>query len=109
MTTFLEEVAGESTWMLPFELGCTNDGNKGTIAWKGATTWRFRIGKTKAWKGPPSFSVVGNGKGEITLVAIGEKDATFDNVGNHNQPRHECVDSHKPPPLESKGIESHTS
>jgi hypothetical protein len=36
MTTFLEEVAAKSTWcMLPLELGCTNDGNKGTIASKG--------------------------------------------------------------------------
>ncbi len=36
MTIFLEEVARESTWMLPFELGCTNDANKQTIASKGA-------------------------------------------------------------------------
>jgi hypothetical protein len=34
MTTFLEEVVGESTWMLPLELGCTDDGIKGTVASK---------------------------------------------------------------------------
>jgi hypothetical protein len=29
MTTF-SEVVGKSTWMLPLELGCIDDGNKGT-------------------------------------------------------------------------------
>ncbi len=107
MTTFLEEVVGESTWMLPLELGCTNDGNKRTVAWKGATTWRFRIGETKAWKGPPSFSAVRDSKGEIKSTTIGKEYATFDSVGNCSWPRHECEDCHKPPPLERKGIESH--
>jgi hypothetical protein len=37
MTTFSEEVAGESTWMLPLKLGCTNYGNKGIPTSKGAT------------------------------------------------------------------------
>jgi hypothetical protein len=48
MTTFLEEVAEESTWMLPFELGCTNDGNKRTVASKDVIGSRFKIGETKA-------------------------------------------------------------
>lgn len=48
MTTFLEEVAEEPTWMLPLELGCTNDGNKKTVASKDATSSRFKIGETKA-------------------------------------------------------------
>jgi len=38
MTTFSEEVVGKSTWMLLFELGYTDDGNKGIITSKGATT-----------------------------------------------------------------------
>jgi hypothetical protein len=37
MTTFSKEVVGESTWMLPLELGCIDDGNKGIVASKGAT------------------------------------------------------------------------
>jgi hypothetical protein len=38
MTTFLEEVVGKSTWMLAFELGYIDDGNKGIATSKGATT-----------------------------------------------------------------------
>jgi len=37
MTTFSEEVARESTWMLPPKLGCTNCGNKGIATSKGVT------------------------------------------------------------------------
>ncbi len=99
MTTFSEEVVAKSTWcMLPFELGCTNDGNKGTIASKGVATWRFKIGETITWKGPPSFSAVKDGKGEITSTATKEEYATFDSVGNRSWLRHECEDFHKPPP-----------
>jgi len=34
MTTFSEEVDGESTWMLPLELGCIDDGNKRIVTSK---------------------------------------------------------------------------
>jgi hypothetical protein len=70
--------------MSPLRLGCIDDGNKGTIASKDATTWKFRIKKIKTWKGPLGSNVIRNSKGEITLVAIGEGNVTFDSVGNHN-------------------------
>ncbi len=73
MTTFSKEVVGESTWMVPLELGCINDGNKGIVASKGATIRGFKIGETKARKGPPSSRIVGDGKGEITSIAIREE------------------------------------
>jgi hypothetical protein len=38
MTTFSKEVIRESTWMLPLELGCTYDGNKGIVASNNVTT-----------------------------------------------------------------------
>jgi len=38
MTTFSKEVVGKSTWMLPLELSCIDDGNKGIVASKDATT-----------------------------------------------------------------------
>jgi hypothetical protein len=41
MTTFSEEIVGESTWMLPLELGCTNDGNKGDYCIKGCNNLRI--------------------------------------------------------------------
>jgi hypothetical protein len=47
MTTFLKEVAEESTWMLPLEVGCINDGNKRIVASKGATGSRFKMEKQK--------------------------------------------------------------
>jgi hypothetical protein len=91
MTTFLEEVVGESTWMFPFELGCTNDGSK--------------TGEIKAQGGPIGSSEIGKNKGEITSIAIGKGDATFDSVGNHSPPRLECENFGEPPPSKGKGIE----
>jgi len=109
MTTFSKEVVGKSTWMLPLELSCIDDGNKGIVASKDATTWRFQTKEIKTWKGPPSFSAIGNDKGEITSVAIGEGNATFNSIGNHNPPSFECEDFDEPSPSKGKGIESHTN
>jgi hypothetical protein len=86
--------------MLPFKLGCTDDENKGITTSKGATTWRFKTGETKTRKGPPSFRIVGDGKCEITLIAIREGDASFDNIGNHSPLRLECEGFNEPLPLE---------
>ncbi len=100
MTTISKEVAGESTWMLPLELGCTNYGNKGIAASKGATIWGFRTKEKKAREGPPSYRIVGNGKGEITSIAIKQGDASFDNIGNCSPLRFECEGFNEPSPLE---------
>ncbi len=80
--------------MLPFKLGYTDDGNKGII------TWGFKTGETKMRKGPPSFIIVGDGKCEITLIAIREGDASFDNIGNRSPLRLECEGFNEPFPLE---------
>ncbi len=95
--------------MLPLELGCTNDGNKGTIVSKDAITWRFQNKEVKTRKGPPSSNSIRDGKREITLVAIEERNVTFDSVGNCSPPRLECEDFDEPPPSKCKGIESHNN
>jgi hypothetical protein len=38
MTTFSEEVTRKLTWMLPLELGYTDDGNNETVTSKGVIT-----------------------------------------------------------------------
>jgi hypothetical protein len=61
---------------------------------------------------------IGDGKCEVTLIAIREGDAafdiregdaTFDNVRNCSPPRLESENSNEPSPSKGKGIKSHTS
>jgi hypothetical protein len=54
----------------------------------------------KTQKGPPSFKILGDGKGEITSIAIREGDASFDNIQNRSPLRLECEGFNEPLPSE---------
>lgn len=66
--------------MLPFELGCIDDGNKHIVASKGAVVWRFRTRETEGREGPLGSNIVGANKGEITSITTKKGDVAFDNV-----------------------------
>ncbi len=83
----------ETKWLL--HKGCNN-----------LNIWTKEI---KTWKGPLGSSVIGDGKGEITLIAIGKGNGTFDSVKNCSPSSLECENFNEPLPSKGKGIESHTN
>ncbi len=118
MITFSKEVARQSTLILPLDLGCTDDQNKRIVASRVHQLEDLELEKQKQEKAHQVLGQIGDGKCEVTSIAIGEGDAAFDigegdvafdSVGNCNPPKLESKNFNEPSPSKGKGIKSHTS
>jgi hypothetical protein len=75
---------GKLTCKLSFALGCPNGGNNGValqINQKEIVVWKSNWEKTKELEGPLVEIVLGDGKGEMTLVARIESNALVECLG----------------------------
>ncbi len=78
MITFSKEVTRQSTLILPLDLGCTDDQNKRIVASRVHQLEDLELEKQKQEKSHQVLGQIGDGKCEVTSIAIGKGDAAFD-------------------------------
>ncbi len=120
MITFSKEVTRQSTLILPLDLGCMDDQNKRIVASRVHQLEDLELEKQKQEKSHQVLGQIGDGKCEVTSIAIGKGDAAFDigegdaafdigegdvafdSVGNCNPPKLESKNFNEPSPVKDR-------